>query len=407
MFKCIYITYLFSLLLLCCPFNVACGESCSTSSCHPGMLQQKNTHQPVAEGECESCHQLEKSEHPGDEGPDFALVATEAMLCFECHEEASGSYEHGPAVSGACFVCHDPHGSEQESLLRAPLRELCLGCHADVAAGLQGANFVHSAIEKLDCGACHQPHTSEFPKLLNGETSMICFDCHEDIKEKYDRALNKHAPLYSGSQCTNCHQAHYSEYSALLLWDGNDSCMHCHGSGKNGANFKKRLDKELIHAPIEDEGCVACHDPHGSRYSFILKGAYPQAVYAPYEKESYGLCFQCHEEELLEAGSDYTAFRNGKVNLHKTHVGRKVKGRTCKVCHDVHASDGQSMVSSAGIPFGDWKIPVRFEPTDTGGGCMPGCHRAMNYDTLNPVDNSHLDADNVLEIQELEIKNKK
>lgn len=389
MFKCKYTSYIVLLLFLFCPFRTGFAESCSTSSCHPGLLKKPHIHQPAGEGECESCHQQENSKHPEDKGPDFRLAADGEALCFECHEEFHDTFEHGPAVSGACFICHDPHASKQKSLLRMPLQRLCLDCHDDMASGLQEAGFVHSAINELDCGACHQPHGGEYPKFLKGETSVICFDCHGDIQDKYEHSLKRHEPLYSGGQCANCHQAHYSEYASLLLWEGNDSCLHCHGTKKKGGgNFRKKLEKEVIHAPIEDEGCVSCHDPHGSRHDAILTGAYPQSMYAPYKKGTYELCFQCHEESLLDKSRGDTAFRNGKANLHYLHVGRENKGRTCQVCHDVHSADGQNLISSEGTPFGDWKIPVRFEATDSGGGCMPGCHRAMEYDRKNPVDNS-------------------
>jgi len=54
----------------------------------------------------------------------------------------------------------------------------------------------------------------------------------------------------------------------------------------------------------------------------------------------------------------------------------------------VHASNGQKLINPEGIPFGKWKIPIRFVATDTGGGCVPGCHRSLDYDRKAPVDYS-------------------
>ena len=81
-----------------------------------------------------------------------------------------------------------------------------------------------------------------------------------------------------------------------------------------------------------------------------------------------------------------TGFRNGTDNLHYRHVARKQKGRTCLACHSVHASSGQKLINPEGIPFGQWKIPIRFVATETGGGCVPGCHRSLDYDRKTPVD---------------------
>jgi len=69
-------------------------------------------------------------------------------------------------------------------------------------------------------------------------------------------------------------------------------------------------------------------------------------------------------------------------------VARKQKGRTCLACHSVHASSGQKLINPEGIAFGKWQIPIRFAATDTGGGCVPGCHRSLDYDRQTPVDYS-------------------
>jgi len=72
-----------------------------------------------------------------------------------------------------------------------------------------------------------------------------------------------------------------------------------------------------------------------------------------------------------------TGFRNGERNLHWVHVNKKTKGRTCRTCHEVHASKRPRLVAES-VPFGKrgWRLPLNFEKTETGGSCQPGCHRA-------------------------------
>jgi predicted CXXCH cytochrome family protein len=82
----------------------------------------------------------------------------------------------------------------------------------------------------------------------------------------------------------------------------------------------------------------------------------------------------------------YTEFRNGNRNLHFVHVADTRKGRTCRTCHESHASTGKKLISEEGMPFGDWKVQIRFSQTATGGSCAPGCHRPFNYDREEPVD---------------------
>jgi DmsE family decaheme c-type cytochrome len=52
-------------------------------------------------------------------------------LCFRCHAEKEGPfvYEHAP-VSEDCMMCHSPHGSVADNLLKQAEPTLCLNCHA-------------------------------------------------------------------------------------------------------------------------------------------------------------------------------------------------------------------------------------------------------------------------------------
>ena len=372
--------------------------ACLTSGCHDQMGKKQFVHAPVAEEDCLACHQQGDADHPSASGAEFTLSSAGSSLCFGCHDDASftGPYKHGPASSGACSTCHDPHASENVFLLKRPVQEMCLSCHTDFARSMKEAAFVHSAIRELDCASCHLSHSSEKPMLLKGDSVELCFDCHENLKSKYESSLTKHKALYIEKRCGNCHLAHFSKHPILLIKEGKELCYTCHGeddsSGSDGlANMRKEIEgKKVVHGPVADGQCVDCHDTHGSSYAKILIGAFPQSFYAPYRPGDYDFCFECHEEKLLTAQSteSHTGFRNGTENLHYRHVAREQKGRACKTCHSVHASDGQKLINPDGIAFGNWKIPIRFETTEAGGGCMPGCHRAMKYDRIEPVDNA-------------------
>ncbi len=387
-----------SILLLFLLTNEAWAESCSSQQCHADMVRNDIMHSPAQEGECTVCHESQKVTHPSGSGPDFALTAEGASLCFQCHEQDNfvGKVIHGPSASGACIYCHNPHGSKNKGLLRKPLQEMCFDCHTDFLQDLKKASHVHSAIRDLNCVICHLPHKSERIKLLKAETTELCFNCHDDIEDKYNRSLNKHKALYVGERCANCHSVHFSEHSSLLIKDELDLCLSCHGQdeqGRSGSlrNMRGEIEgKKFLHGPVADGDCIACHDPHGSSYALILKDRYPTSFYMPFKKDAYDLCFGCHDKGLLsqQTTGDQTGFRNGKENLHFLHVVKERKGRTCKACHSVHASDGEKLINPDGIPFGDWKIPIRYTATETGGSCAPGCHRQMYYDREKPVDNT-------------------
>jgi hypothetical protein len=108
--------------------------------------------------------------------------------------------------------------------------------------------------------------------------------------------------------------------------------------------------------------------------------------YSPFSTDKYALCFSCHPESLVltERTSELTDFRNGDLNLHYVHVNKERQGRTCRACHATHASDLPKHIRES-VPYGVWNLPIRYEKTETGGGCRPGCHQPFTYDRKAPV----------------------
>ena len=85
--------------------------------------------------------------------------------------------------------------------------------------------------------------------------------------------------------------------------------------------------------------------------------------------------------------TDLTDFRNGSLNLHYIHVNKADRGRTCRACHATHGSDQPKHIRDT-VPFGMWEIPLKFDKTETGGGCTTGCHQTRAYDRKDPVEYS-------------------
>lgn len=158
-------------------------------------------------------------------------------------------------------------------------------------------------------------------------------------------------------------------------------CNGCHDLG----DAKKA---KSIHSPVNDGSCAACHNVHGGdRKKFLLK-EFPDTNYVSYNARFYGLCFDCHNSDLAKYEKTVTAteFRNGDKNLHFVHVN-KDNGRNCKICHDPHMSLQEKLIRPFYKGFGKWDIPIKFEKTFTGGGCVAGCHKPYYYDRLKPVKN--------------------
>lgn len=360
--------------------------------CHDAMGKKRSVHSPVQEGECTACHQ------PHGNNP-YLLPSAQGDqrdLCFTCHDSQAFNAQvvHGPAAVGACTECHDPHESNTKSLLKQAPVATCTRCHSDMAEGLKNSPVVHTAVRESECTTCHDPHSSAAKKLLKQAQPDLCLECHPAIGDKLKKSKTKHAPVYREQSCGSCHSTHFSQYPALLPASQKDVCLSCHGKDDNRRskplkNMAKELEgKAVLHGPVADGECSACHDPHGSDYFRLLTANYPEGFYAPFKQDTYDLCMNCHDRDMLRfpETSIYTDFRNGKENLHFVHVADPWKGRSCRACHEPHASDMEKLISQEGASFGDWRIPTRFKKTATGGSCAPGCHRSLEYDRENPVE---------------------
>jgi hypothetical protein len=115
----------------------------------------------------------------------------------------------------------------------------------------------------------------------------------------------------------------------------------------------------------------------------MLVSAFPESFYAPYETETYGLCFKCHREEaIIEPKTTVlTGFRDQDNNLHYLHVKKVERGRTCRTCHQEHAAKQEHLIRD-GVPYGQsgWKLNLNYQKMETGGSCTKTCHDTKTYD---------------------------
>jgi predicted CXXCH cytochrome family protein len=363
-------------------FDTPKDMSANCAMCHDDA-KGDHIHQPVVEGNCSACHDPHQSEYK-------ALLHTDnqAEMCLSCHEDSpqmDAQHVHGPVASGMCTLCHLPHASEQEKLLLDEPVSLCLSCHEDLDDRLDSAENIHIPVDE-DCGLCHDAHATENEFQLLQAGSSLCFDCHDDIKQRTELAV-EHKAVHLDAGCLNCHDAHHSNQPALQVNRGDEVCLSCHAEavpGKDGEDVQamgELLKLEFRHGPIEEGNCSSCHEPHGSETNSILREPYPPGFYSTWDPGRYQLCFRCHEESAFKDAKTeiHTDFRDGQTNLHFLHVNRQRKGRTCRACHEVHASS-LPMHMAETVPFGGWSLPLNFSKSENGGSCSPGCHEPASYD---------------------------
>jgi predicted CXXCH cytochrome family protein len=344
-------------------------------------------HDPMAKGDCLACH----DPHGAMSKP---LLKKEPMsaLCADCHKDVlKGSHVHSPAATD-CTACHQPHTADHAKLLNKPARELCLSCHESVAKTVSTASHPHKPADG-DCMQCHTPHASDQGKVLKLPVADLCISCHQEVGKTVAAASHPHSAVTDARACLNCHTAHGSEHAKQLTSDSVGTCLACHKQAikvdekRTVAPVTAIADPALHkHGPVADGNCAACHGVHGSPEAHLLLAAYTDDFYRPFSAPSYALCFKCHDQSLAMAtiADSETKFRDGSRNLHYVHVAKGTQARSCRACHDVHASRAGAQIAET-VSYGQWKLPINFKQTDTGGSCAPGCHKAEQYDRIKPV----------------------
>lgn len=412
--------------------EIKLGTSCITSECHSDINKTKFLHGPLNIGQCEPCHVTVGNRHEFQKPPEgkaLCLICHEAEApkkvvhspfsvdctmchdphgldnryfiiggagvegCNRCHTDVREglTYLHGPVAQGDCLACHTPHQSDYEHLLIDPPLDSCLACHIDFRAKMEGAVSVHEPTKK-GCLGCHSAHGGKTKFFLGAEGRELCEQCHADFLKKIDQLKLPHKAMTQGRACENCHDAHASKQEHLLANDSEDLCLQCHNESIETA--KRTLDNiaaqienaAYLHGPLRQKNCVACHQGHGSDFPNILNKPFPADFYAPFTDQTYALCFECHDEKIVQTElSTTTGFRNGNQNLHYLHVHRE-KGRSCRACHHEHASNQPNHIREE-VPFGRWIMHIEYKKTETGGGCTTGCHLPYRYDREHPVQN--------------------
>lgn len=408
---------------------------CTTSGCHASEKDRTYVHGPVAVSACDACHEYKDAsahtfkmkregrdlcafchiDKTGTEGPVVhepfakgeclgchdphgshtrALLKKDTVndLCISCHtDEMKGKHAHEPAATN-CTSCHQSHTSEHVRLLIKEPKELCLSCHDAVGKTIQDSAHPHKPTEG-DCLQCHTPHSTDEIRGLKKAPKDLCVSCHEPVGLAITSAAHQHLAATDGKACLNCHTAHGSEHAMQLKADPVQACLECHKKAivvdkdrTVGSVADIAVPTLHKHGPVEKGECAACHAVHGGELPDLLQEKYGQGFYQPYSEKAYALCFKCHDRALVESETPdkETGFRNGTQNLHAAHVSKGVQGRSCRACHAPHASRYEKMIADS-VSFGQWKLPINFVKTETGGSCMSGCHEPKSYDRVTAV----------------------
>ena len=121
---------------------------------------------------CSRCHKIHQPPLKG------TLIKEEKELCYDCHTDTKAKDvlpSHHPVKEGkmTCSDCHDAKGEAFFESERP--NETCLGCHAQY----RGPYIFEHAPVIEDCTICHEPHGTVANNLLKQNEPFLCLQCHQ------------------------------------------------------------------------------------------------------------------------------------------------------------------------------------------------------------------------------------
>ncbi len=223
--------------------------------CHKPIrkeFKKEFVHDPFKKKDCFACHQPHSSKeaHLSDmKTQDLCFSCHDDMH----NSVADASLVHGAInETKTCLNCHVPHAANEKNILFTNEKAACLSCHdkeivnvagniAAIGPHLAEGNTVHEPINTDGCTVCHQPHFSEEHTLLNKpfpatryapaiiESFELCFKCHDKelfatpITETVTNFRNGDENLHylhiqgqRGRNCSICHDMHGSPNDYMI-----------------------------------------------------------------------------------------------------------------------------------------------------------------------------------------------
>lgn len=168
-----------------------------------------NVHKPYLDRQCTDCHVSVGS---------IQVVAEGNKLCYLCHEESmdrweSSAFVHPALQNWECSDCHDPHDSRWAYHLASSEETLCTNCHElQLHPEIEQNRLIqHLPAQRGKCIFCHDPHGSDEDHLLKNSAKELCQSCH-NVKSRGKQALS----LDCQQDCLLCHTPHASSYQGRL-----------------------------------------------------------------------------------------------------------------------------------------------------------------------------------------------
>ncbi len=225
--------------------------------------------------------------------PGAKFVGSKA--CAECHEDQVGHFETASHArlnltdekvgNTGCEACHGPGSIHVKSggikgtiVNPAKSPETCFQCHLDKRAQFSLPNSHDLKSGKMSCGDCHEMHQGNAVAGTGADLegmNAACVKCHTQQKGPF---VYEHGAMREG--CVACHNPHGTINAKMLVARDGNLCLRCHlevgdpgSSGQINANAIRHTS-ENHNTRLMQGACwsAGCHEqPHGSNVSFHFR----------------------------------------------------------------------------------------------------------------------------------------
>ena len=97
------------------------------------------------------------------------------------------------------------------------------------------------------------------------EIRRTCAQCHPELVAEFEAGV-VHQPIRE-KDCEACHLPHGLVPTILLIQPVPAVCLPCH------EEFKESESKTSVHEPVARGECESCHNPHNSEHPNLLNDA--------------------------------------------------------------------------------------------------------------------------------------
>jgi predicted CXXCH cytochrome family protein len=197
--------------------------------------------------------------------------------------------------------------------IHSPIKEdescVTAKCHNQITK----TKYVHAPVAAKACLVCHANIRKDPPFGLVSTAVDLCWGCHKNQKLSVINSKYLHKIL-KNEGCIGCHDSHGSNKTKYLLKKNELTlCVDCH-KNETKKVMKHIESSTVIHKPVAEGRCASCHAPHASNFKKLLKEG----------PNDTALCFSCHKK--MEEQAKLALYKHGPI-----------RQELCSPCHEPHA----------------------------------------------------------------------